>query len=590
MKTDLLIESFDSKHPFKTLARLLKPRRRRLALAFLLYGIKHSPVWLLPVVTAGVIDVLVEEQPVSALVGYVVIFAVLLGQNLPMNIWFAMTLSKVLRELEVNLRSALTERVQELSIGFWNRMNVGALQSKVVRDVENVELALRQAGNGGFAAVYNFVGGVAITAWKVPEFLIFFLFLVPASGWVLVFTRRHLNKRNEEYRKAVELMGVKTTEMMTLVPVTRSHGLEETATTKVEKDYESTRKAALSLDFVNSSFGALSWVVFHTSSALVLFTAVWASRTGRIDISAGEVVMLTGYFGVLAAAVVILTDLAPNFARGLASLRSIGEVLESDDLEPNRGKPEVKTLRGEIEFKNITFTYPEAPTPAINNLSLRIAAGEYVAVAGASGCGKSTLANLLIGFLRPQKGQVLIDGVDTANVDYRTIRRFISVVPQEAVMFEGSVLDNVGYGTDDVTEAQIMEALEAANAMEFVELLPEGIHTEIGPRGFTLSGGQKQRLAIARALLRNPRILVLDEATSALDNESEQLVQQAFARLMEGRTTFVIAHRLSTIRDADRIIAMDAGQVVEIGSHTELINQDGLYARLHSLSASGELL
>jgi ATP-binding cassette subfamily B protein len=300
--------------------------------------------------------------------------------------------------------------------------------------------------------------------------------------------------------------------------------------------------------------------------------------------------MLTGYFGVLAAAVVILTDLAPNFARGLASLRSIGEVLESDDLEPNRGKPEVMTVRGEIEFKNLTFTYPEAPTPAINNLSLRIAAGEYVAGAGASGCGKSTLANLLIGFLRPEQGQVLIDGEDTANVDYRTIRRFISVVPQEAVMFEGSVLDNVGYGTEDVTEAQIMEALEAANAMEFVELLPEGIHTEIGPRGFTLSGGQKQRLAIARALLRNPRILVLDEATSALDNESEQLVQQAFARLMEGRTTFVIAHRLSTIRDADRIIAMDAGQVVEIGSHTDLINQDGLYARLHSLSVSGELL
>ncbi|MEY3407087.1 MAG: hypothetical protein RL038_148 [Actinomycetota bacterium] len=590
MNTDAVIKAFDSKHPFRTLNRLLADSRSRILLAFILYGFKHSPVWLLPVVTAGVIDVLVEEKPLSVLAGYALVLVILLGQNLPMNIWFAMTLSKVLRNLEVSLRAALTNRVQELSIGFWNRMNIGALQSKVVRDVENVELALRQAGNGGFAAIYNFVGGIAITAWKVPEFLIFFLVLVPTSGWVLVFTRKHLNRRNEAYRKAVEDMGVKTTEMMTLVPVARAHGLEENAVAVATDKYQETRVAGLRLDFVNSSFGALSWVVFHSSSALVLMTAVWAGRTGRIEVTAGEVVMLTGYFGVLAAAVVMLTDLAPNFARGLASLRSIGEVLESDDLEPNRGKPQISKVVGEIEFRDITFTYPEATTPAIKNLSLHIADGEYVAVAGASGCGKSTLANLLIGFLRPQSGQILVDGRPTEDLDYRSIRKFVSVVPQEAVMFEGSVRENVSYGLSNISDADLMQALQDANALEFVEQLPEGIDTEIGPRGYTLSGGQKQRLAIARAILRNPRILVLDEATSALDNESEQLVQQALSRLMQGRTTFVIAHRLSTIRDADRIVTMDGGQVVEVGSHDELLNLGGTYARLHALSASGETI
>lgn len=589
MNTDFVIDSFDARHPFRMLNRLLAPRRGRLALAFVLYGFKHSPVWLLPFVTAGVIDVLVESKPLSVLVGYALALVVLLGQNLPMNIWFAMTLSKVLRELEVLLRSALTERVQELSIGFWNRMNVGTLQSKVVRDVENVEQALRQAGNSGFAAIFNFVGGVGIIAWRVPEFLLFFLVVVPASGWVLVFTRKHLNRRNEEYRRAVEAMGVATTEMVTLVPVTRSHGLEESAIAKVGSSYASTKAAGLKLDFVNSSFGALSWVVFHTSSALVLIAAVWAGRTGLVEITAGEVVMLTGYFGVLAAAVVMLTDLAPSFAKGIASLRSIAEVLESDELEPNRNKPVVQKVSGEIEFRDLTFTYPEAATPAIKHLNLKINAGEYIAVAGASGCGKSTLANLLIGFLRPSTGKVLIDGVDTAGVDYRSIRKFVSVVPQDAIMFDGTVFENVAYGLD-AGESDVVEALEAANAMEFVSQLPEGINTEIGPRGFTLSGGQKQRLAIARAILRDPRILILDEATSALDNESEQLVQQALARLMQGRTTFVIAHRLSTIRDADRIVTMDDGEIIEIGTHTQLIESGGLYARLHQLSQSGELI
>ncbi|MEY4347676.1 MAG: hypothetical protein RIS43_95, partial [Actinomycetota bacterium] len=204
---------------------------------------------------------------------------------------------------------------------------------------------------------------------------------------------------------------------------------------------------------------------------------------------------------------------------------------------------------------------------------------------GPSGCGKSTLANLLIGFLRPSSGQVLVDGRDTSNLDYRSIRKYISVVPQESIMFEGSVRQNVAYGIeDDVDDEQVIAALRDANAWEFVETLPEGLATDIGPRGFTLSGGQKQRLAIARAILRNPRILVLDEATSSLDSESEYLVQQALNRLMQGRTTFVIAHRLSTIKDADCIYVMDAGVVVESGTHDALLQQNGLYARLHATS------
>jgi len=588
MRTHEVVDVFDHKHPLRTIARLLKPQRPKLLLAFVLYGIKHSPIWALPLVTAGVIDVLVQNEPLDRLWFYSLVLFVLLAQNLPVNILFTMILSRVLRDLEVRLRSALSERIQELSIGFWNRMNVASLQSKVVRDVENIEAGLRQAGNGGFAAIFNFVGAVTITAIKVPQFLVFFLIMLPIWGAIFVFTRRKLNSRNEAFRKSVEKMSIRTSEMMTLVPVTRAHGLESTALGNIEREFDKTKSAALDLDFVNAAFGASSWVIYNILNGVTIITAVWATRTGLVEITAGEVVMLTGYFGVLSSAVVMMTDLAPNFARGLASIKSISEVLESQDLEPNQGKRVVESVVGDIEFRDLNFGYPETEENAINGLSLSIKAGEYVAIAGPSGCGKSTLANLLIGFLRPTTGEVLIDGVDTKDLDYRSIRQFISVVPQESVMFEGSVKENICYGDLTVTDEQLMQALNDSNSWEFVSQLPDGIETDIGPRGFTLSGGQKQRLAIARAILRNPKILVLDEATSSLDNESELLVQLALNKLMSGRTTFVIAHRLSTIKEADCIYVMEDGRIVEAGTHLELLQNEQLYARLHQLS--GEAL
>ena len=584
MRTSDVVRVFDHKHPLRTIARLLKPQRGKLFLAFVLYGIKHSPIWALPLITAGVIDVLVQDEPIERLWFFAIILFALLGQNLPVNILFTMTLSRVLRDLEVRLRSALSERIQELSIGFWNRMNVASLQSKVVRDVENIEAGLRQAGNGGFAAIFNFVGAITITAIKVPQFLVFFLVMMPIWGGIFVFTRRKLNSRNEAFRLSVEKMSVRTSEMMTLVPVTRAHGLEKTAIGNIEKEFDKTKNAALQLDFVNAAFGASSWVIYNVLNGITLIAAVWVARTGLAEITAGEVVMLTGYFGVLSSAVVMMTDLAPNFARALASIKSISEVLESDDLEPNQGKKQVETVIGDIAFRNVKFSYADSQEHAINGLSMTIESGSYVAVAGPSGCGKSTLANILIGFLRPTSGQVFIDGQDTNEIDYRSIRKFISVVPQESVMFEGSVKENICYGDLSVTDDQLMQALVDSNAWEFVSQLPEGINTDIGPRGFTLSGGQKQRLAIARAILRNPRILVLDEATSALDNESELLVQQALSKLMAGRTTFVIAHRLSTIKDADCIYVMENGKVVESGTHLQLLENGQLYARLHQIS------
>jgi ATP-binding cassette, subfamily B, bacterial len=287
----------------------------------------------------------------------------------------------------------------------------------------------------------------------------------------------------------------------------------------------------------------------------------------------------------------MLLNVAPLVSKGIESVRSMSEVLTEPDLEVNEGKQTVDRVDGRVTFDHVTLTYPDAVEPALVDISLDVRAGETVALVGPSGSGKSSMLNLVIGFLTPTQGRLLIDGRDRRDLDLRGYRRFLAVVPQETLLFDGSVRDNVTYGQEDLSEADVQRALEAANAWDFVEAMG-GIDTVIGQRGGRLSGGQRQRLAIARALIRNPRVLVLDEATSALDPASEALVQDALARLMHGRTSFVVAHRLSTVQRADRIVVLRAGRMVEIGTHDELVAAGGAYVELQGLgrrrSGSGQ--
>lgn len=583
MSSQPFLESyFCGKSPRQTLWLMFDADRPRLFVAIVAFVIKHSPVWLLPLLTANIIDVVVEQRPIAELWWNALLLSLLIFQNMPMHVLYMRQLSAALRSVETRLRSGLSRQLQRLSIGYFTRASAGVLQTKVVRDVENIEQMVRTLFDGGLSALSGLVGALVITAIRAPVFLPFFLVIVPISALLVQVTRRSLTERNQQFRNEVERMAARVNEMTHLIPITRAHGLEQDELERIESTLSSVRKAGLQLDLTNAVFGSLSWVTYNMFNILCLVTAACVARRQILPITAGDVVMLSSYFASLTNSVMVLVNLMPPIAKGIESLGSIGEVLKSPDLEQNEGKPPVESVRGEFRFENVSFRYPDTDVSAITDFSLEIPAGQSLAFVGPSGAGKSTVLNMVIGFVRPTAGRILLDGRDMNSLDLRTYRRFVSVVPQESILFEGTVRENVIYGLENVSDARLEAALRDANAWDFIQTMPDRLETYIGERGAKLSGGQKQRLSIARALIRNPRVLILDEATSALDTESESLIQEALARLMRGRTTFIVAHRLSTIRNADKIVVMKQGKIVEYGTHNELMRQNGLYFSLQS--------
>ncbi len=580
-----LSDAIDGQRPTRSVLRLLLRRPWRMLVAVLAFALKEIPLWFLPVITAAIIDIVADGGDVSAVLWWFVLAVVLLAQNYPNHILYTRQFMTVVRDTGADLRNALAQRLQSLSIGYHSRVSSSIVQTKVVRDVENVELMLQQVTHPLLSATMVMIGALAMTAIAVPQFLPVYALAVPIAIGIRYGLRKRSRSRNELFRREVEVLSARVGEMASLMPVTRAHGLERTAVTRVATGADGVRRAGLNLDMLNGHVASISWVAMQLLGVGCLVLAAVFALTGFLPITPGEVVLLSTYFTLLTQGLTQLLMLIPVGARGLESVRSIAEVMQEPDLEMNEGKRPVDAVRGEITLAQVSHRYPGADEDSLHEIDLRIPAGQTVAFVGSSGSGKSTMLNLVLGFLRPTGGRILLDDVDMQELDLRTARRFVSVVPQESVLFEGTIRENIGYGLDDVSEELILQALADANALEFVQAQTHGLDTLVGERGARLSGGQRQRLAIARALIRDPRILLLDEATSALDPESEQLVKEALGRLMAGRTTLIVAHRLSTIRQADRIVVLERGRIVEQGNHTELLDLEGRYADLHLTQA-----
>ncbi|MEO5715859.1 MAG: ABC transporter ATP-binding protein [Luteolibacter sp.] len=574
MHDDPVSRGFQSSKPWRTLWALYRPQRRDLILGELVYLLKASPVWGLPIITANIIDVLVSHPAdgMHRLIWNASIGAVLILQNIGSGVLYARFTSRALRGLETTLRSALVRRLQLLSIGYHSRKSSGALQTKVLRDVESIEQMSRQLIDAGTFAVVSVVVALTVTAIRMPVFVPVFFLLIPIVIGIRLALSAKMKQFNSEFRHRIESMSSRVLGMITMIPVTRAHAAEDEAIARVESSFDEVSEAGQRLDRHGGLFGAVAWVCFMLLQLGILVAGAMLGYLGKLSLSPGDLVLLSGYVAAIVAAVMQLNAMLPVITRGFEAINSIGEVLEGPELESGAGKTELTAVRGEFTFENTRFEYAgeQGRVATLRGVDLHVSAGETIGIVGPSGSGKSTLMNLVIGFYQPGGGRILLDGHDMTTIDLRSFRRHLAVVGQETILFEGTLRENISYGTAGISGARMEDAIRAANASDFISKLPQGLDTMIGERGSRLSGGQRQRIAIARALLRDPRVLILDEATSALDGGSEAVVQEALDRLMLGRTTFIVAHRLSTLRGADRIVVLDHGRVEIVGSPAEL--------------------
>ena len=384
------------------------------------------------------------------------------------------------------------------------------------------------------------------------------------------------------FRKESENVSSKITTMLEMIPVTKAHGLENTEIHKMEASLQSMKNAGILLDHSQAQFGSWAWVVGNIMSAVCLVFTGYMAYIGKLSV--GDVVLFQAYFNTITGNIQSLLNIYPEFAKGAESIKSVSEIMISDNIENNDGKIRLRYVHGTVQFKNVSYKYPSGDKTVVKNLSLDVEPGDCVAFVGASGSGKSTVMNMIIGFLHATEGEIDIDGKPIEMLNLQDYRHFLAVVPQNSILFSGTIKENIVYGLAKYSEKKLEQVIELANIREFTDKLPDGINTMVEEHGGNLSGGQKQRISIARALMRDPRIIILDEATSALDNISEYHVQQAMSSLIKGRTTFIVAHRLSTIRDANKIVVMENGECVEQGTYDELMKKHGKFYELKTLN------
>ena len=573
------------KHPLIILIRLYKGNYHKFAAAVFFFFIMHCPVWVLPIVTANIINDVTTHSPdtYQNTIFYSIIMIGLIILNVPTNYMYTRYKSLATRYAETGLRKALVRKLQQLSISYHKETQSGRLQSKIMRDVEAVEMLSTQLLISTLNIALNISVALAVTISKSLVVFLFFLVTTPLAALTMVFFRNIMRKRNYEFRHEMEETSAQVMEMVELIPVTRAHALEEKEIQRMSNQLFTVAEKGYKLDVIQSLFGSVGWAIFQIFQVVCLgFTGFLAVRG---TVMPGDITLYQSYFATIVSQVSSLMSLIPTIAKGIESVNSIGEVLLEEDIEHNEGKEVIDHVDGEFDFNNVMFRYNDIDRPVLHELNLHVDKGETIALVGESGAGKSTILNLVIGFNQVNQGEVLIDGHNMKDIDLRSYRKHLAVVPQTSILFSGTIRDNITYGVENVDEATLNEVVKAANLTDLIDSLPDGLDTMVGEHGGKLSGGQRQRISIARALIRNPKVIVLDEATSALDSISEKLIQEALNNLTKDRTTFIVAHRLSTIKDADKIAVIADGHCVEYGTYDELMELKGEFYQMKKIQS-----
>lgn len=489
-------------------------------------------------------------------------------------------------KIEKNMREDMFAHLLTVPFSYFDKTKVGQLMSRITTDLFDVVEFAHHCPEEFFIAGIKIVASFVILATINPLLTVSTFVSIPLIFYGTLYFRRQMRTIFKERRVIAGEVNAQTETSLLGIRVVKSFSNEQTETDKFNArstEFAQVQKASYKymarLNGVVRMFDGLMYVVMILLGGYFLITG---------KITAADMTAYLLYIGMLIAAIKRIVEFTEQFEKGMTGIERFAEVMEVPSEAGYTSGEALEKVKGDISFKNVTFSYEEEKGDVLANLSLDIKQGENIAIVGPSGGGKTTMCSLISRFYELKEGVITLDGKDINGLNLSSLRQAIGVVQQDVYLFSGSVLENILYGAQGATKEQAIEAAKRAGAHDFIMTLPQGYDTYIGERGVMLSGGQKQRISIARVFVKNPPIIVLDEATSALDNESEQFIKKSLSELTKGRTTFTIAHRLSTIRNADRIIVLTDKGIEQQGTHEELIAQGGVYKRLYEISTDLE--
>lgn len=575
-KTLLLFWHAAMKYPFRTWAAIIGSMLASVSAGFV------GPFIISRILEQLQADTLTLESawPLILLFTITQIYGEIIGWRL--NLFFVWTMETAAqRDLYHKIFTALSEQ----SMSFHANRFGGALVSQTTKLVGAFERTWDTVIFQLIPSISGIVAAVTILSFVFWQYAIVLLCIVILFVIFVTFGSRIMAVRNREDAQANTAVTASVADAVTNITTIKSHGHEKRELDRLSAKTLVWRGKSLKnmRAFLLVSSGYSSLMALLNTSALI--TAVWAA--GQDIISIGVVYLAVTYTFTVSRQLWEMNAIMRNYHRAIGDAYDMTEILSLQPEVTNHTNKRLRVTDGEIQFFNVSFTHEGTNDALFNGFNLKIPAGQRVGLVGRSGSGKTTLTRLLLRFSDIENGSVMIDGQDISNHTQQSLRQNIAYVPQEPMLFHRSLSENIAYGKPDASDAEIRRAAKQAHALEFIETLPQGFDTLVGERGVKLSGGQRQRIAIARAILKDAPILVLDEATSALDSESERLIQDALGKLMKGRTSIVIAHRLSTIAKLDRIVVLDNGKILEDGTHTELLENGGIYSKLWTHQSGG---